>query len=303
MKRNKIFLVLALCLAVFSSANAQQDLMLSQEIFSRVNKNPAATGNTDDIDIFLHGRIQWAGIDNGPQSGVLNVTNYCDKLKSGMGLTMAYDKIGIGHSTTNLKAVYAYHIDLSENYVLSLGLGAGVNWGHFDFYANTLENESEYGMESYQKGEETKVTPDFDLGFELSTSIWTLGGSVTHLTISKSTTFESERHYYLYGTSLIPINPKFDLGPTVAYMHRDKTDVLEVGSLVFYDRILWGGVTWRPDVNRSFNPSVMVFTLGLEWNKFRFGYSYDLGLGSRDHRSSGAHDIILSYGIAKKSNR
>ena len=63
-------------------ASAQQDLLLSQEIFSRVNKNPAATGNTNDVDIFLHGRIQWAGIENSPRTGVLNVTNYIDKIKS-----------------------------------------------------------------------------------------------------------------------------------------------------------------------------------------------------------------------------
>lgn len=66
--------ILALCAALLAlTSYAQQDLMLSQEVFSRVNKNPAATGNTNDIDIFLHGRIQWAGIENGPKTTVLNV--------------------------------------------------------------------------------------------------------------------------------------------------------------------------------------------------------------------------------------
>lgn len=289
-----LFTVLGVC-----TASAQQDLMLSQEIFSRVNKNPAATGNTNDVDIFLHGRVQWAGVDNGPRTGVLNVTNYIDKIKSGMGFTCAYDKMGVAHSTTNMKLVYAYHLDLSDKYVLSLGVGAGINIGYFDLYQNTVDDYSEVGTSTLLGDNETEVSPDFDFGAELSNPYWTLGASITHLTKNEMTTFESERHYYLYGTSLIPLCPKWELAPTVSYMHRNKTNVMEIGSLAFYDRFLWGGITLRPDLNEGFNPSMLIMTLGVEWNKFRFGYSYDLGLGSNERIGASTHEVILSYGIDK----
>ena len=289
-----LFTVLGVC-----TASAQQDLMLSQEIFSRVNKNPAATGNTNDVDIFLHGRLQWAGVDNGPRTGVLNVTNYVDKIKSGMGFTCAYDKMGVAHSTTNMKLVYAYQLDLSDKYVLSLGVGAGINIGYFDLYQNTVDDYSEVGTSTLLGDNETEVSPDFDFGAELSNPYWTLGASITHLTKNEMTTFESERHYYLYGTSLIPLCPKWDLAPTVSYMHRNKTNVMEIGSLAFYDRFLWGGITLRPDLNEGFNPSMLIMTLGVEWNKFRFGYSYDLGLGSNERIGASTHEVILSYGIDK----
>ncbi|MBQ4035188.1 MAG: PorP/SprF family type IX secretion system membrane protein [Paludibacteraceae bacterium] len=289
-----LFTVLGVC-----TASAQQDLMLSQEIFSRVNKNPAATGNTNDVDIFLHGRLQWAGVDNGPRTGVLNVTNYVDKIKSGMGFTCAYDKMGVAHSTTNMKLVYAYQLDLSDKYVLSLGVGAGINIGYFDLYQNTVDDYSEVGTSTLLGDNETEVSPDFDFGAELSNPYWTLGASITHLTKNEMTTFESERHYYLYGTSLIPLCPKWELAPTVSYMHRNKTNVMEIGSLAFYDRFLWGGITLRPDLNEGFNPSMLIMTLGVEWNKFRFGYSYDLGLGSNERIGASTHEVILSYGIDK----
>lgn len=289
-----LFTVLGIC-----TASAQQDLMLSQEIFSRVNKNPAATGNTNDVDIFLHGRVQWAGVDNGPRTGVLNVTNYIDKIKSGMGFTCAYDKMGVAHSTTNMKLVYAYQLDLSDKYVLSLGVGAGINIGYFDLYQNTVDDYSEVGTSTLLGENETEVSPDFDFGAELSNPYWTLGASITHLTKNEMTTFESERHYYLYGTSLIPLCPKWELAPTVSYMHRNKTNVMEIGSLAFYDRFLWGGITLRPDLNEGFNPSMLIMTLGVEWNKFRFGYSYDLGLGSNERIGASTHEVILSYGIDK----
>ena len=45
--------------AVITPLLAQQDLHFTQQIFSRMNVNPAATGNTADVDIFLLGRLQW----------------------------------------------------------------------------------------------------------------------------------------------------------------------------------------------------------------------------------------------------
>lgn len=299
MKTTKILLYSLFTVLGVCTASAQQDLMLSQEIFSRVNKNPAATGNTNDVDIFLHGRVQWAGVDNGPRTGVLNVTNYIDKIKSGMGFTCAYDKMGVAHSTTNMKLVYAYQLDLTDKYVLSLGIGAGVNIGYFDLYQNSVNDYSEVGTSTLSGDNETDVSPDFDFGAELSNPYWTLGASITHLTKNEMTTFESERHYYLYGTSLIPLCPKWELAPTVSYMHRNKTNVMEIGSLAFYDRFLWGGLTLRPDLNEGFNPSMLIMTLGVEWNKFRFGYSYDLGLGSNERIGASTHEVILSYGIDK----
>ncbi|MBP5456264.1 MAG: PorP/SprF family type IX secretion system membrane protein [Paludibacteraceae bacterium] len=303
MKTTKIILYVLFVMLGLFPAKAQQDLLLSQEIFSRVNKNPAATGNTEDIDIFLHGRMQWAGVDNSPRTGVLNVTNYIDRINSGMGFTCSYDKMGVAHSTTNLKLVYSYHLDLSDKYLLSLGLGAGANIGYFDPYQNIIDDESEFGDATLPAEEETKFSPDFDFGVELSNLFWTLGASVTHLTKDKMTTFEPERHYYIYVTSLIPLCGKWEMAPTISYMHRNKTNLVEVGSLAFYDRFLWGGLTLRPDINEKFDPSMLVMTLGVEWRKIRFGYSYDLGFGANEHLSASTHEIILSYGIDKRGGK
>ena len=299
----RIYIVMVSLLAFWTSVNAQQDLMLSQEIFSRVNKNPAATGNTNDVDIFLHGRIQWANVDNSPKTTVLNVTNYVDKIKSGLGFTFSYDHIGVGHNTTNMKLVYAYQLDVTEKYVLSMGLGAGINIGGFDYTANTLVDDIERGRETFPDEKEVKVTPDFDFGVEFSHWMWTVGASLTHLQNGESTTFKSGRHLYIYGTSLLPLSEKWDLSPTLVYMHHDKTNTMEIGCLVFYNRLFWGGLSWRPDFHDKLNPSMMVVSLGFEWRKFRFGYSYDWGMGKNELMPSNTHEIILSYGITKKNRK
>lgn len=295
----KSFIAYIIMAASSVATYAQQDLMLSQEIISRINKNPAGTGNSNNVDIFLHGRMQWIGVDNAPKSSVLNVSNYVESINSGVGLSVAYEKFGVGHSNTDAKLVYSYHIDINENLILSLGLSGGVFVNYFNPLDNTFEDESKYPS-SLIGEKETKVTPDFNAGLEISQRAWTFGASVTHFANDKAETGIPRRHFYTYVTTFLPVTNEFALGPTVCYMHRNLTDVLEVGSMAFYNKLLWGGITWRPDLNNTLDPSVIAFTLGCEWQLFRVGYSYDLGIGSNNQLPPNTHEITLSVGIPKK---
>lgn len=295
----KSFIAYIIMTATSIAAYAQQDLMLSQEIISRINKNPAGTGNSEDIDIFLHGRMQWIGVDNAPKTGVLNISNYIEDFNSGIGLSLAYDKFGVGHSNTDAKLVYSYHIDINDNLIFSLGLSGGVYVSYFNPYDNTVEDERKYFQASFMDEKETKINPDFNVGFELSQRAWTFGASITHLTNNDAESFTPGRHFYAYITSLIPVSEQFALGPTVSYMHRNQTDVMEIGSMAFYNRLIWGGITWRPDINNTLDPSIIAFTLGCEWKKFRVGYSYDLGIGSNNQLPPNTHELTLSISIPK----
>lgn len=293
------FVAYILMTAAAATGYAQQDLMLSQEIISRINKNPAGTGNSEDVNIFLHGRMQWIGVDNAPKTGVLNVCNYIESIHSGVGLSLAYDKFGVGHSNTDAKLVYSYHVDINDNLILSMGLSGGVFVSYFNPYDNTVEDERKYMQASFMEDKETAVSPDFNVGVEISQRAWTFGASVTHVANGEAESFSPQRHFYAYLTSLIPTSERFALGPTVCYMHRSRTDVMEVGSMAFYDRFLWGGLIWRPDINNTLDPSILAFSLGFEWNKFRMGYSYDLGIGSNCQLPPNTHELTLSVSIGK----
>ena len=114
----KIFIVLASLLFTVS-AFAQQDLLMTQQFFSRINKNPACIGNFEQIDAFLLGRFQWLDIKDSPKSGIFNVQTFKTDLNSGFGFTMSYDDIGPAKGSFNPKAVYAYVLRLREDMVLS----------------------------------------------------------------------------------------------------------------------------------------------------------------------------------------
>lgn len=281
------------------SIQAQQDILLSQEYFSRVNKNPASTGNSEDVDIFLHGRILWAGVDNGPKNLVLNVTNYIEKIKSGMGASVSYTNVGVAHHAINAKLLYNYQIDLNDRFLMALGLGAGVNVVSTNYMSSNMDDESERAEVDILNEKNTVVKPDFNVGLEIDNPYWTLGFSVAHLTNREANTYQPGRHLYTYTSFRCIANDKWDLIPNLAYMHQDKANVFDLGLLVFYQRAYWGGVSWRPDIQDQLHQSVLSFSLGFEIKKFRFGYSYDLGLGRDSQLPSNTHEIMLSYGIAK----
>ena len=272
---------------------AQQDIMVSQQIFSRMNINPAGTGNMKNIDAFLLGRLQWLGVDNTPKTALLNVGYYNEGLRSSFGLTTNYDNIGIGNSQTTVDAVYAYHLDLSEKYILSLGLSAGMNIGSFDPYANDLR-DAEPDLSSYVKDKETEISPDINIGAELSSKRLMFGLSVTHLLESEPTTFKRGRHIYAYGRCLIPLNQELDLAPMVSYIHQHQVNEAEIGSTLFIKRTFWGGLTWKPDLKHITDMSIMCVNLGMEVNIFRIGYAYSLNMGSANNLPSNTHEILLS---------
>lgn len=279
--------------------HSQQDLLFTQQQFSRGNINPAGVGNTADLDLFLLGRLQWLGVDDAPHTILLNATKYIPRIQSGIGITLSYDAIGIGHHTTEAKAEYSYQFDLSERWVLSLGASAGVYIGACNPNANTVDEEQERGKDDFPDGKEVKATPDFNVGLELTSLQWTFGVSCTHIENSQSTSYSADRHWYAYMMRAINLVEDWDLMATLAYMNRNKVHLADAGILVFYRRMMWGGMSWRPDLVRGCNPSYLSFMVGFEWRKLRFGYLYECGVGSRSEMPSNTHEVLLGVRIGK----
>ncbi len=281
------------------AVNAQQDLLLSQQFFSRINKNPAGTGNVTDLDLFLLGHYQYIEIKDAPKSGVFNAQTFVDKLNSGFGLSVSYDNIGVARSTTNAKLAYAYTLNINEEMILSMGLSAGVQYGYFNIDKYTFDDPSEIGTD-IPSGTETKLRPDFDFGLELTTPRLLLGASVTHFTNDESTSLVAGRHFYGYARYMFPINESFELAPAFVFMHKAKVDVMELNVMAFYDRFIWGGLTYHPDVHDKFKTNPVGITLGVEYRGFRIGYTFDWAFGEVSRLSGNSQELMLSYTIPSK---
>jgi type IX secretion system PorP/SprF family membrane protein len=299
-----------MCLTV----NAQQDLLLSQQFFSRINKNPAGTGNVTDLDLFLLGRYQYIEIKDAPRSGVFNAQTYVDKWSSGIGLSLSYDQVGPGRSTTNAKVAYAYTVNLTNDLILSMGLSAGVQHGYFDPWKYRWAEEGEIGIGDIPADVATELSPDFDFGIELVSPRFLLGLSCTHITNSRSTTFKSGRHFYGYVRYIFPVNESLELAPAFVFMHKpnnnlrvdgsssspfkSSVDVMEFQLMGFYERFLWGGLTYSPDIHDKFKTNPVALTVGIEYRDFRIGYTFGWAFGATSKFSGNSQELMLSYSIA-----
>lgn len=283
------------------SASAQQDLMLSQQFYSRINKNPAGIGNIADLDAFLLGRYQWANMKDSPKSGVFNLETFRDKLHSGFGFTMGYDNIGVAKQMFNPKLVYSYQLNLADDKVLSLGLSAGIQYGYFNAEKYTLEDETERSDGDFPDDRQTKVSPDFDFGVEYVTPTILAGASVTHLAQSESTTLQNSRHIYVYGRYLFNLSEKWDVAPMLTWMNKKKVNVLELNCTGYYNRTFWGGITYHPDLVDGFGTNPLAITAGLEFKNFRIGYTFDYNFGKVADYAGTAHELMLSYSIRNKN--
>lgn len=283
------------------SVTAQTDVQLSQHMFNRMNYNPAVTGASRFVNVTASGRNQWVGWEGAPKSQMVTVHSFFNAVNSGFGLTLLNDKIGY-ETSLSLKLSYAYHVQLSENAYLSLGLSAGAIRRSYDYEKVNIGESSDDEMALLGLVEKTR--PDFDFGAELNTGKFTIGLSVTHLAQRKMKTPElmSGRHYYLFAKYIVPVHYRWKVIPSLFVQANKATGHDEINVLALLDDRYWVGASFR--MNDRFKAESFVPMLGVDITKVvRVGYSYDVNLWRLSRYSSGTHELLLSIRISKKSAR
>ena len=287
------------CLLLFLlnlCAYGQRDIFLTQQWFSRINFNPAATGSSNYFDVFLLNRQQWTGFDNAPKTSVLNAHSYFHNIRSGLGLSVVYDRLGVSHKTVDAILAYAYHFNLGDQTLLSLGLAGGVINYSWDPHKNTTDEQNDPEM----TGDRTsKLNPDFDAGIELNTYGLTLGASVTHITSSdmeNAITGKTSREYYGYARYRWNMSKTFNLSPGIIYRYSNNSNFFDLNVTAFYLKKYWAGVSYRPD-------NAFAAMLGLEVGIFRIGYSYDRSVGQTASLALNTHEVMLAVRIPQSQSK
>lgn len=289
----KIVLPLLLLISIYTYS---QDFLLSEQWFSRINRNPAATGNSKYFNLFYLNRQQWAGFQNAPSTNILNAHAYFEKISSGLGFTFYYDTQGLGDKALNTKLAYAYHTNIASNIILSFGASAGVLNKSFDPNLLNLPDNSIPTVEATSTS-----NLDIDLGFEFTMPAFMAGASVTHLLENRNevTNTTASRQVTAYARGNIALNNKLNLAPAVVYNNytNNGLNFFEVNATAFYNKIYWLGVGTRFDSEMSF--STLNIIVGLEWKMFRIGYGYDYSLGKLGTFKKSSHEIMLACKLGK----
>ena len=274
-----------------SSIFAQSDYMLSQQYFSRINQNPAATGSSDYLNIFYMHRQQWVGFDGAPKTNVLNAHTYLEKISSGIGLAFSFDQLGISSQSVNAKLAYAYYLRMGRDRLLSFGVSGGILYKSIDPFTLTLPGGESAAV---HLDSESSIKPDVDLGAEFSTRHILIGVAANHVLNQKDdvNSFVAPLSYMAYVRGNIGLG-QFDLAPAFSYRNVNYNNNLYEASLTaFYKRMFWLGGGYR------INANALIGMVGVEYSIFRIGYGYEHTMWSINNAST--HEFLLSLRIPNR---
>lgn len=270
-------------------ASAQNnEPIFTQQLFSKVNFNPAAITQEPIVEGLLYGRMQWVGFEGAPHDIMLNVSGYLPEIRSGISGSVIGETFG--HTfTLNAKLGYSYHVYLGRKNYLTFGLNAGLIYKNYAGSKVVVED----GSDPYVDYENlNNVKPDVDFGIMLTLNKFNLGVSATHL-ISwaydrEKDYFAPHEGYYAFVQYKGDITPKFAIDPYLCgYYSNGFFKIDAIVNFRFLD-MFWVGGGYR------YNDAAVLMA-GIKIGKtFSLGYSYDFGLGSLRTKHSGSHEVFLS---------
>lgn len=327
----KSLLTLLIFIIAIQLADAQQKPQYTQYVFNNLLINPAVTGIENYIDVKTGYRSQWTGLDGAPVTSYItfsapfgsdfvqgdaaamssgNDANPYSRLYTqnyeaaaphhGIGFQVVSDQAG-PINTTNIDATYAYHLGLTSNFNLALGVAAGLNHISLNTSLITLENPLDPAIAN---GNNSQWKPDLSIGIWGYSSNYYFGVSAQQLlpqnlyfsTNNNISQAKTKPQLFVTGGFKVFINDDMTLLPSALVKFISPLPVaydLNM-KLAFRDRF-WIGASYR-------NQDSVAGLVGLNISSLiNIGYSYDYTTSALRTVSSGTHEIVIGLLLNNKS--
>lgn len=318
----KYYLSLLLLLVCGGYLKAQEQPRSTQYIFNNYLLNPALSGIDNYMDLKMGYRKQWSGIEGAPSTQYISlssaigesfirnsvnsfssigdnplsksyVNNYtAAEPHHGVGVIAMTDKAGrVRQSSINV--TYAYHLGLSNEFNLSLGISGGFNSLSIDIPSIVVENISD---PLFSADNNNKIRPDIGAGLWLYSPKFFAGISAKKILGSRSV-IESNQLKNLqyqsptvYGTMGYKIFLDEDIAmiPSALITYWTNAPVAFDGNLkLAYQDRFWIGGSFRNNDSYSILAGVNIASL------VNLSYSYDLSSSALRAVNNGTHEIVL----------
>lgn len=321
---------------IFNLSNLSgQERYLTQFYGSPITLDPSLTGNFEgNYRINLAYRNQWANNFENPYSvfqGNVDL-NFNLGLKSqkvhdiaSAGIYFAHDKVGIlSYGNTEMGLAGSYHKALGPNQFISGGLYLSLNQRNSNFTNVTFEDQFN-GEDGYTQPTAENLAENnfafFDQGigvnysnYQVNQHGFNVGVAVAHLSRPEASfykrdpdaeentpSFRLPMKYTVHAGGRIILDDFMSLFPKGMYQKQGAFDMATVGLTLKTDVYFWSihtGVFARgAGVHNKYNFDSAGFLLGLEYNNWQVGVSYDIGFPgiAQYSRNQGSLEITLSY--------
>jgi type IX secretion system PorP/SprF family membrane protein len=103
------------------------------------------------------------------------------------------------------------------------------------------------------------------------------------------------RHYFATGGVRLPLSDDWSLVPSVLVKAVNPAPLsVDINAKLKYQDLLWVGASWR-----AFDSFVAL--VGVSYEQFTLGYSYDAGLSELTGYHGGSHEVLLGLRLKKKA--
>ena len=307
MKRIAILLVVVFCSKYIA---AQQDPQITQNMYNRLQINPAFAGSKEAICGTLLNRQQWSGFEGAPTTTIFGAhsnfnwpAGYMEN--AGAGLSFMYDELG-NIAELNAKIIYAYRraFNFAPAY-FSLGIDAGIvsqtvkdNW-----VANDHPD-----IDPAIPGGISSTAFDMGLGiYYYNGDNYYAGVSVEHLLepVFESTganwdfAYPKYRTLYFHGGNVFrPFNTSTPLQLRQSlYVKSDvRSWMLDYNLNILINNFFWVGPSYRLDNTVSILAGMDFGSVAPGFEGLKLGLSYDISAASKFSQfNSGSFEVMISY--------
>ncbi len=333
MVRRALFIA-CIWMATGSPVMAQQSPQYSQYVRNQYMVNPGAAGAEDYMSLTLGGRMQWTGFENAPKTSYLYFASPVNKFSKGrmkrtygkllrnnkrvrhptmrinssshaFGAQLLADQYG-PFRTFRLAGTYAYHLSLSRDYRLSLGVNLGLSSRSFlqdkaqvlSVMTNTGFTDATYA--TYTSNQSEQYTMDLEAGLYFYGKGIFAGFSANQLTGdlvkfgNRMTSYDPKIHYFLTGGYRFSINNSMKLTTAALFKYLPPAPLSMEATvqLDFHDQF-WCGLSYR-------HKDAVVAMFGCVISeKVRIGYSFDLSISKMIRYNSGGHEVVIGLMLRK----
>ena len=286
-------------------AVAQQDAQYTQYMYNTININPAYAGSRGCLSVFGLHRTQWVGLDGAPVTNTLSINTPLNDTSIGLGLSVLNDRIGPSNET-NVAGDFSYTIPTSENYQLSFGVKASINFLNVDFTRLNIYDNSD---SRFANNVDNKFSPNIGAGLYLHSDNTYFGLSVPNIletehfdrsSITSANKFSAKdrMNFYVIAGHVFDLNENIKFKPAaLAKVITGAPLQVDVTANFMFNEKFVAGLAYRWSAALS---ALVGFQVNDSWY---IGYGYDLETTKLAGYNSGSHEVFLRYELFNKYDK
>ncbi len=312
------FVLLVTVLFIVLGVRAQ-DAHFSQFYANPLYLNPAFAGAKVCPRVVTNYRNQWPSIPGSYVTYNASFDMHFNALGGGLGVMVTSDRSGQGVLTEQtVSLIYSVRIRLSREWFLKAGLQGSFFQKNLDFnkltFGDQINNKWGFSETTMEKaptdgtGMYNIMDVDFSSGLLVYNKRFFGGVAVHHLVpVNVSLLRDDNGESYLpmkitghlgymipikSGSRIRPGDPV--ISPNFVYMHQGPFHQYNWGAYFKKSPMIFG-LWYRHFVDTyGWSSDAIILQAGFEYDKFKFGYSYDITISELASPSGGAHEVSFA---------